>query len=742
MSKFLKAPLLGAVSGMALLGAQAAYAQTSNALRDEIVVTGTKKAEGVNLQDAPVAVTAFGEKQLEALHVRDLNSLSYSIPNVSLEDIGTVKGTANFSIRGLGINSSIPSIDPTVGVFADGVYLGVNAGVVLDIFDLESVEVLRGPQGILFGRNVTGGAVLINTKKPTDIFEASFKGAVESGLRGTGENYYAMGSMSGPLIEDRLKAKIAAYYNKDDGYFKNFAGGAINSQPDEFNTFGESKTYIFRPSIVFTPNDRTEFVLRYEYGSSEGDGPASQNHTGGSGITNPFSSFDRNTFDFSVDEIGFYDHQWNQITLESNWDVDFGNGTITNIFGYRDFSSTARSDIDATSRFLFHASVDTEQDQWSNELRYSGRFFDRLDITTGLYYFTQDIAYAEIRNIAGGAVNFHGGGIQDHETYGAFAQGDYDLNTEWTLSVGGRYTHEEKSAQVATLIFNRTPCNVIAGTCPFDFDDTDSWSNFSPKVGLSYDPGETINFYGHWTRGFRSGGYNFRNTSAVFDPGPFDREKVDAFEVGFKTQANDVARINTAFFYNDISNMQREVNLADPVAGVVQIIRNTADATIWGFETEAQFFVSDNLTLLASLGRTNGDYGRVLFDLSGDGVVDQTDEDLRIPRLTPWTYSAGFVYTQEWSGVGTWNVQSTFSHRDGSAYTDNNLGLLNGANIWDFNIGLTTQNQMTVALYGKNMLNEVTHGGDTQLPASLGGGAFAPLNKGRIVGLEVKFDFN
>jgi iron complex outermembrane receptor protein len=138
-----------------------------------VTVTATKKTNVENVQDVPVAVTAFNSDTLDALHVNDLGSLSYTTPNVNLTDVGTSKGVANFSIRGLGINSSIPSIDPTVGVFVDGVYLGVNAGVVLDLFDLDSVEILRGPQGILFGRNTTGGAVLINTGNPTEDFHWS-----------------------------------------------------------------------------------------------------------------------------------------------------------------------------------------------------------------------------------------------------------------------------------------------------------------------------------------------------------------------------------------------------------------------------------------------------------------------------------------------------------------------------------------------------------------------------------------
>ncbi len=375
-------------------------------------------------------------------------------------------------------------------------------------------------------------------------------------------------------------------------------------------------------------------------------------------------------------------------------------------------------------------------------MRYAGRFGDKFDLTTGVYYFTQDTMYQETRNIAFGRLNFFGGGQQRQKTYGAFAQGDYDLSDQVSLILGGRYTHESKRADIATLIFNRTPCDVLTGTCPFDFSDKDSWSNFSPKVGLTWEPNDDWNVYGHWTKGFRSGGYNFRNTSAAFLPTPFDEEKVSSFEVGFKGQPNGMARINSAIFYNDISNMQREINIADPLAGVVQFIRNTADATIWGFESEVQIYIMDMITLLGSVGYTNGQYDNVLFDLNGDGTLNAADKDLKIPRLAPWTYSVGFLLNSEIPGLGAWSLRTNFAHRDRSFYTDNNLGELNGADILDLNLSLTTENNVTVSLYGKNLLNEVTHGGDTQLPATLGGGSFAPLNKGRIIGLELKVDLN
>ena len=188
----------------------------TSVLLEEIVVTARKREE--SLMDVPISVSAYGSDQLEVLKVRDIQSLSVGLPNVAFDDIGTTRGVANFSIRGLGINSSIPSIDPTVGTFIDGVYLGTNAGVVFDVFDLDSIEVLRGPQGTLFGRNVTGGAVLLNSKAPSEEFEGKIKASIEGG--GEDLNKYFMGSVGGS-VSDTLAAKISFYTNQDDGYFLN-----------------------------------------------------------------------------------------------------------------------------------------------------------------------------------------------------------------------------------------------------------------------------------------------------------------------------------------------------------------------------------------------------------------------------------------------------------------------------------------------------------------------------------------
>ncbi|MGD8325659.1 MAG: TonB-dependent receptor [Sphingomonadales bacterium] len=732
-----KAALIPLMAGTALCLPVTAYAQSATqALLEEVVVTGTKKKDAENVQDVNAAVTALGDAQLEALKVKDLTSLSYSIPNVSLDDVGTFPGTANFSIRGLGINSSIPSIDPTVGVFVDGVYLGVNTGIISDLFDIESIEVLRGPQGVLFGRNVTGGAVLINTKKPSDELTVDAKVGIETGFRGTSPTYKAAGSISGPITE-AISAKLAVYYNNDEGWHRRtLADGSTES-------FGDSRTVIVRPALYFTPNDRFDVTLRYEHGDINGDGPAAQNHTNGLGVTNPFFSAPRGTFTFSIDETGQADSSWDQFFVDANLDVDFGDGTITNIFGWRDYQLDAVTDVDATPLPLFHAPATVDQDQFSNEIRYNGTFFDILNVTTGFYFFTQDIAYNEVREIAFGTRFFNGGGVQDQKTYGFFTQLDIDLTDRLTLNLGGRYTYEKKDVVISNLILNQTPCDVREGTCSSDFVDGDSWENLGAKVGFQWAATDDLNLYTHWTRAFRSGGYNFRNTSLQFPIQQFDEERIDAFELGAKFKPiSPRLTINTAFYLNKIDNLQRELNLSDQLTGVVQLTRNTADATIWGFEVDGQYAVTDNFLVRASVGHTDGEYDNVLFDLTGDGLINDTDLDLRIPRLAPWTYGGGFVYSQDLGDIGGLDLRFDYFHRDSSAYTDNNLGVLNNFDSITANASLTTlDGQLVLSVYGKNLLNEVQYGGDTQLPAALGGGTFSPLAKGRVIGFEAKFKY-
>ncbi len=709
--------------------------RASQTLLEEVLVTAQKKSSAQEVQDTSIAITAYGGDQLEALKVRDLKGLSYSMPNVALEDVGTTKGTANFAIRGLGINSSIPSIDPTVGVFVDGMYLGVNGGVVFDMFDLEGIEVLRGPQGVLFGRNVTGGAVLVRTKLPGEEFAGSAKFAVETGL-----NRYYSASVSGPMT-DKLKAKLSVYLNEDEGWHDNEFGD---------DSHGDARTRLIRPVFVIDLDEYSDLILRFERGDAEGDGPAGQNR----------GRFDRDDFKFSINETGYFDNYWNQGIVEYARDVNFLEGRITNIAGFRSYNSQGVSDIDASSSTLFHAGFETQQEQVSNEFRFNGRIGEMIDLTAGLYYFDQEVKYQENRQVTAGVPGvfayFYGGGIQDHDTWGVFTSVDYLMSESLTFTAGWRFSQESKDAKIRTLQAtvvgpNMSPdtipagqCDVIGGNCAFDFKDDKSWSNITPKVGVTWTPNDQMQVYSFLTKGFRSGGYNLRNTDPSFSPGPFDEETQNSFEVGVKYDTPDNrGRLNVAAFYNQIKDMQREVNLPSGGSGLVQIIRNTADAEIMGIELEGRYAVLPNLIVNLSVGYVEGEYREVKFDLNGDNVVDGQDGELDLPRLAPLTGSLGIIYDQNVGDFGFITAQASYSHRDEAAYTDNNRGTLNDANMVDATLSLSPNSEdWTVSLYGKNLRDEVTEGGDTQLPfGALGVTTFSPLNKGRVVGAEFKVRF-
>ncbi len=729
-SRYLRsgASVVALAASFAVLSTGAAHAQGAvEALRETITIQGTKKADGEALQAAPVAVNAFGEAQLDALYVRDLQSLSYNMPNVQLEDIGTIASTANFSIRGIGVNSSIPSIDPTVGVFVDGIYYGINSGVIFDTFDLESIEVLRGPQGVLFGRNVTGGAVLVNTAVPDDEVEVKAKFSVETGL-----NYTGQASVSGPLVEDRVFGKVSVLYNEDEGYFDNTTLGTDDA--------GASDLFIIRPVLRFTPTDTLEIIARAEYGERDGEaGVAANRGLNGDEIVSV------------VDEPGFQTNEWTQLFTEVNWDVPFGDGTITNIAGFRNFESSTFGDIDASPLFVFHSGAEIDQSQFSNELRYSGRF-GNAGVTAGLFYFDQELNYIEDREIPSVPLPFVGGGRQDTTTVGLFAQVDYDVSEQLTLNVGARYSEEEKDVGIATLLLTNTGCSVASVSCSNpDFVDSVEFDNLSPKVGFQYRFNEDVQAYGSFTQAFRAGGYNLRNTSPTAAPGPFDDEQLDAIEFGLKGDfADGMLRFNTAVFNYDISDMQREINQADPVSGVVQIITNTADATVQGFEAELQAILTDNFLVNASIGLVDGEYDSVLFDISGDGVVNDRDLALDIPRLAPQTYSLGAVYDHSLGDMGTLTSSLNWNFRSGAAYTDNNLGRFPSADIVNASVRWSdVEGRYTLSLYGKNLLDEFSIGNDTQLPTNFPGSptfpipslagtgaTFSPLNKGQIIGVE------
>lgn len=726
-TSLLKKPLAFAVSVLATVGAMAqdnapARKGAAALMIEEVQVTARKRSSAEAAQDVPLAITAYGGEQLDAMFVNKLEDLSYAAPNVQLEAVGTFPGVQNFTIRGQGINSSIPSVDPTVGTFVDGVYLGVTYGVVIDMFDMEAVEMLRGPQGLLFGRNVTGGAVVLRTARPNGEFDYRARVQVTDH-----DQYNFAGTIEGSLIEDKLAAKLVVYHDNDDGYFDNDTSGATPGaayfKPASHGKSGALETTFIRPSFVLQASDDLEMVLIAESGETKGDGAswtaASLQRDG---------SLDE--FTTTLDEAGETDMTWDQVTFETNWDVALGNGTITNILGWRQVEAFSIADVDGRSTPIFTVPGHTKQDQISNELRFAGTFMDgNLDLTTGLYYFEQDIEYRESRYIFGGSVLRALGGDMDHKTWGAFVNNDYHLTSALTLTAGLRYTKEEKDAAVITGV-----CTDVANFgCNFD-DLNDEWSNWTPKIGFNYALNDSAQLYAFWTKGFRSGGVNFRNAKPdVIEPGPTKEEAQQSYEVGLKSDLMDGRlRLNAAYFYNTVDDMQRELNQGDPDVIVLQGTINAGDVTIQGVEVDFVALLSDNFALNGSVGYIQGRYTK----------VDSTYEPLLgtdLPRLSPWTASLGATYDMDLGGAGSLTFRGSYSYRDAAAYNDANTEYFEQQHEVSASVNYLSPDQhWEVSLYGKNLHDEARWGNLTSIAGLWTAG---PMQKGRVVGLEVEYSY-
>lgn len=720
---------------------------------EELTVIARKKSDAEVAQDVPIALTTYGAGQLDALFVQRLDDLSYTAPNVQLEQVGTFPGVQNFSIRGQGINSSIPSVDPTVGVFIDGIYMGTTFGVVIDMFDVESLEILRGPQGLLFGRNVTGGAVLLRTARPDGEFGAKIRGQATADDR-----YGIAAAIEGALVPDVLAGKLVAYYDKDDGYFKNTNPSSPAPQPvlemldpDVTNFYpatgrdiGEYETTLIRPTLVWTATDELDLTLIGEYGNSEGDGGAWTNVTEQRlGLQPEFST--------TADEVGTTDIEWQQLTFELNWDVPIGDGTITNIMGWRDVEALSIADIDGSFAPLFTAPGDTSQDQISNELRYSGTFMESWDVTVGLYYFEQDIRYRERRFIGGGAgANFSGpplmlpfpgfnlalGGDMNHKTYGVFWSNDIRVSETITLTAGIRYSDEEKKAQI---IDDATGCaDVVAFNCSFSNLKGD-WQNLTPKLGIDWRFADDAMLYAFWAQGVRSGGFNFRNARPNLPPlslapGPTKEEKQDSFEAGIKSDWFDNrVRVNFAAFYNKIDDIQRELNVGDPVVVVLQGTVNAGDVTIKGVELDVATLIVENFALDASIGIQDGKYDNV----SGSLPPGTIGSDL--PRLAPWNYSIGATYDVFLGNAGVVTLRGNYGFRDKHPYNDSNSEIFSSQRRASVSVNYTSpEDHWRISLYGKNLKDEANWGNLTSIAGLYTAG---PMQKGRDYGVEVTYTF-
>lgn len=720
-------------AGLALGLSNIAVAQTADTVADdsldEIVVTATKKARAEELQRVPIAITAFGQRQIENMFATNISDIAQLAPNVRLQPVGSVPGVANFTIRGMGINTSVVSDEPTVGVVLDGVYLASNYGALVDTFDLESLEILRGPQGTLFGRNVTAGVVNIRTRRPSG--DHAFDARMKVGSGGRKEISAAIDTP----ITSSLSARLSASYRALDGFYTNrVTGKRIDSVSD----------WDFRPSLKWQPDASTTMYLMGQLSRYRDGGPTLRlDRTPGYGlqargyVPPPRGSL---LIDNNFDPHAFVDIEG--LTLEANRDI--GNGVLTSISGYRRVRFDLLLDIDGTAVDFFRTFSKLDQKQFSEELRYAGTALDgRLDYTVGVYGFAQTLQSGTLYRVipAAPTSSLVAEGTIKEQSISGFTQLEFRPVSQVSLIAGMRLNYDRKSARIGNGVAPVGSCNPVVFPvieCSIRFSDAKSWTDFSPKAGVTWSPTNNTLIFASFTRGFRSGGYNLRTFSVAASPGPYDAEKVTSYEGGIKQQFLDGrARLNLTGYYNKYDNLQRTV-----LAGnATQTILNAAKANIYGLELEGSARLFRGFRIDGSLGYTHASYSAFTgLDLNGDGVPDPIQaKDLQLERAPKWTYSISTNYDLVTASSGTFAASATYSYTARMAGNTANTFFVPSYYLLDASVRWTTPDKhMTVAIYGSNLTDEVY--GVTGLDvSSVGRGLY--YNSPRSYGVELRFHF-
>jgi iron complex outermembrane receptor protein len=584
----------------------------------EIIVTAQKRAE--NLQDVPVSVTALSAQALQDRHVADLLDLSNLAPGLQIKTDDTAANPRIF-IRGVGLNDFNPATASPIGIYVDGVYVTSPLAQLASMYDLERVEVLRGPQGTLYGRNTTGGAINIISRKPTDTFEAD--ASIEYGRFNSVDVRAAMG---GPLIEDKLAFRVAGIYQRDDGY-------TLNRLTD--HTGNNTDRYDVRASLLWTPDKSFDADLVVHMGQSRGGSiwaynrsllPQTAAATGPDGLCAPgfyTSGQCTNILGYANTSSNLYQGDYriegrDQVklfgtTLTLNKDLGFA--SLVSITGYQRADRNDQEDTDANPLPVISASYIAREETFSQELRLQSPSKTNLRYVFGLYYaydyLNNNSSYSVLPTLQDpsnaaldlqlGIANVAWPFRQVIDSYAAFGQVDYDITPRLTLTGGLRYSAEHKG-------FDETSLATSFDYTFFNFADNKTFDSISGRFAIKYKLTDTSNVYFSYNRGFKSGGFFSGQTTEVADVGPYKNENVNAYEVGAKSELfGRMLRADVSGFYYDYTNLQVYSTVQ---RGLIteQLFTNASAARIYGGEIELASSPLRGLDLSAGLSLLSATY--------------------------------------------------------------------------------------------------------------------------------------
>ena len=702
---------------------EAAQAQAEPAQLDEIVVTARRRSE--SLQDVPVAVSAFSEERLSDLQADDISGIQYSVPNLYLD-----KGdgaNAVVYLRGVGQNDSLAFADPGVGIYVDDVFIARSQAAFLELFDVDRVEVLRGPQGTLYGRNTIGGAVKFVSSPPP----ATPGAYLEAGV-GNYDSRILKGRLGGPLIEGVLNGKVAFAYSQRDGFAENL----IDGQDD-----GDQNSLAGRVALDWTPTDRLSILVSADAKRDRPDtsrSPARETAItgvgpGGALVTYPAAS---DPYRVDVNANGLSDLTAYGASVTARYEASDA-VTLESITAWRDLDFDLNLDTDGSPLPILDILLLQEQSQFSQELRATYDDGGRFSGTAGLYYFRdEDTTFSGVDNgsatIFGFPVTLFGFPSsslaqtdQVTKSWAVFADGSYKISDTLTLGLGARYTSEEKtSARLFENFFDPT-VSVIRATPPFlagrgvagtPIEGEADFDAFTPKVSLSYQPNDDLLFYGSAARGFKSGGFDGRATTD-FAFNAFRPEYVWSYEAGAKTSWMDGRlTFNAAYFYNDYTDIQVTSFGSDPVTGVfVSLFTNAAAATIQGLEFELAARPTDQLTINASLGLLDAEYdefdilvGGVATDVSDRALVNSPDVNasLAVTWEQPLSDRLGLVLHGDAgyrSDLATEITDSPVLRQDAYTLLNAFAALRSTDGVWEVRAGVQNLTDEAVRVQGFNL---------------------------------------
>ncbi|MEJ8567722.1 TonB-dependent receptor domain-containing protein [Elongatibacter sediminis] len=689
---------------------------SSASLMEEITVTARRKQESI--QDVPITVSAFTGDQLKTANIVNLDDVAPMTP-------GMYFGKQNESrpqlyIRGVGSRQFDAGAEGSVGLFIDEVYVGRFSAGLSGLFDIERVEVLKGPQGTLYGRNTIGGAINIITNQPTEEFSANAEVSL-----GNYDYIAAQGAIGGAIGGSEVLGRLAFDYRERDGYVTNLTTGTRHKPLEQFAVRGK---------LLFRPTDTLDIKLTVDVNQADPDAGLQGEYVGGLPVlatpgflpppeTTPdrFNEFYNTDSRFERDLFG----------INARLDWSFDNFSLTSITAYGEVDLSEARDLDSTPVDGMEHITDEESSQFSQEFRLSSTpggwltFDDRVDWIFGAYYLVEKPDRLE--NLRGGldsifsriAASIDAGGPpapiapgQMHidnfldvnvetTSLAFFGQASIDLSDRMSLTLGARYTHDRKEG-VYTGTSNRDFVPPII--LPFTVELSPSWESFDPKVSLDYAWTDDIMTYVSYSEGFKSGGFQFAKFNAEEAREVFDPEDVVAYEIGMKSSLfNRRLRLNASAFYYDYSDLQVAKTLvSDGGAPSISTV-NAAAATTKGLEVEGSWMITDSLFLDFGYAYLDATFDEYIFD----DELDFTGNDL--PRAPEHSFNAAVTFEQP-VGAGLIRFRGDYSWID-DHFFEPDQGLTLGTTQEAFgllNISLAyEQGPWRVSAWARNLTDEV-----------------------------------